>query len=105
MTDTNNTTDATDVPTHDETSVAGRSARKVREGIVTSASMDKTITVTISERVKHAKYAKIVQRDNKLYAHDETNDAGVGDKVRIMETRPLSKNKRWRLVEVLERAR
>ncbi len=125
MTDTNNSTDAT---ANNEASVATvtreaatatseaatatseaatgeRSARKVREGIVTSAAMDKTITVTITERVKHAKYAKIVQRDKKLYAHDETNDAGVGDKVRIMETRPLSKNKRWRLVEVLERAR
>jgi len=103
MTDTNNitgnTTDAVDVATSE------RSARKVREGIVTSASMDKTITVTITERVRHAKYAKIVQRDKKLYAHDETNDAGVGDKVRVMETRPLSKNKRWRLVEILERAR
>lgn len=109
MTDTNNitgdTTDATDITANNEAGVATRSARKVREGIVTSASMDKTITVTITERVRHAKYAKIVQRDKKLYAHDETNDAGVGDKVRVMETRPLSKNKRWRLIEILERAR
>ena len=103
MTDTNNITGNTTDAVHVATSE--RSARKVREGIVTSASMDKTITVTITERVRHAKYAKIVQRDKKLYAHDETNDAGVGDKVRLMETRPLSKNKRWRLVEILERAR
>jgi len=106
MTDTENTTnDTADATAISEATTGERSARKVREGIVTSASMDKTITVTITERVKHAKYAKIVQRDKKLYAHDETNDAGLGDKVRVMETRPLSKNKRWRLVEILERAR
>ncbi len=106
MTDTTNTSGHTSGNTESATVAAPeRSARKVREGIVTSASMDKTITVTITERVKHAKYAKVVQRDKKLYAHDETNDAGVGDKVRVMETRPLSKNKRWRLVEILERAR
>ena len=82
-----------------------RAARKVREGLVTSAGMDKTIVVTITERVRHAKYNKFVLRSKKLYTHDEANDAGVGDKVRVMETRPLSKNKRWRLVEILERAR
>ena len=82
-----------------------RNARKVREGLVTSAGMDKTIVVTITERVRHAKYNKFVLRTKKLYAHDETNDAGVGDRVRVMETRPLSKSKRWRLVEILERAR
>ena len=82
-----------------------RKARKVREGVVTSAAMDKTIVVTVIERVRHAKYNKFVLRTKKLYAHDETNDAGVGDKVRVMETRPLSKTKRWRVVEVLERAR
>ena len=63
------------------------------------------IVVTVTERVRHAKYNKFVLQSKKLYAHDETNDAGVGDKVRVMETRPLSKNKRWRLVEILERAR
>ena len=89
-----------------ETSTAeARKARKVREGVVTSSSMDKTITVTVTERVRHQKYNKFVLRSKKLYAHDEANDAGVGDKVRVMETRPLSKNKRWRLVDVLERAR
>ncbi len=82
-----------------------RAARKVREGLVTSASMDKTIVVTVTDRVRHAKYNKFVLRTKKLYTHDEANDAGVGDRVRVMETRPLSKNKRWRLVEIVERAR
>jgi small subunit ribosomal protein S17 len=82
-----------------------RSARKVREGVVVSSKMDKTIVISIVERVRHPKYAKFVQRTKKLYAHDEANDAQVGDRVRVMETRPLSKLKRWRLVEVLERAK
>jgi small subunit ribosomal protein S17 len=82
-----------------------RAARKVREGIVTSNAMDKTVVVTVTDRVRHARYNKFVMRTKKLYAHDENNDAGVGDKVRVMETRPLSKNKRWRLVEIVERAR
>jgi small subunit ribosomal protein S17 len=82
-----------------------RKVRKVREGVVTSAGMDKTIVVTVTDRVRHAKYNKFILRSKKLYTHDEANDAGVGDKVRVMETRPLSKNKRWRLVEVMERAR
>ena len=88
-----------------QTENESRSARKVREGIVSSASMDKTLVVAVTERVRHAKYNKFVLRTKKLYVHDETNDAGVGDKVRVMETRPLSKSKRWRLVEVVERAR
>ena len=79
--------------------------RKVREGLVTSSSMDKTITVTVTDRVRHPLYGKTMQRSTKLYAHDEANDANVGDRVRITETRPLSKLKRWRLLEVLERAR
>jgi len=82
-----------------------RSARKVREGVVVSNKMDKTAVVEVIDRVRHPKYAKFVLRTKKLYAHDEANDAGVGDKVRVMETRPLSKSKRWRLVEILERAR
>jgi small subunit ribosomal protein S17 len=89
----------------DTTAAETRNRRKVREGVVTSSSMDKTITVTVVERVRHPKYNKFVLRTKKLYAHDEANDAGLGDKVRVMETRPLSKNKRWRLVEILERAR
>jgi small subunit ribosomal protein S17 len=82
-----------------------RNARKVREGVVRSAGMDKTIVVEVVNRVRHVKYNKFILRSKKLYVHDESNDAGVGDKVRVMETRPLSKSKRWRLVEVLERAR
>ncbi|MEC7667126.1 MAG: 30S ribosomal protein S17, partial [Actinomycetota bacterium] len=79
-----------------------RAARKVREGIVTSNAMDKTVVVTVTDRVRHARYNKFVMRTKKLHAHDEANDAGVGDKVRVMETRPLSKNKRWRVVEIVE---
>ena len=82
-----------------------RGARKVREGLVVSAGMNKTAVVAVTERVRHARYGKTVLRTKKLYAHDETNDAGVGDRVRVTETRPLSKLKRWRLVEVLERAK
>ena len=82
-----------------------RNARKVREGIVVSNKMNKTIVISIVERVRHPKYAKFVSRTKKLYAHDDTNDAQIGDRVRVMETRPMSKQKRWRLVEVLERAK
>ena len=82
-----------------------RNARTVREGVVTSSAMDKTLVVTVTERVRHAKYNKFINRSKKLYVHDEANDAGVGDKVRVSETRPLSKTKRWRLVEIMERAR
>ena len=85
---------------------AGRhNGRKVREGIVASTAMDKTIVVKVVDRVRHQRYAKTVQRTKRLYAHDEANDARAGDRVRVQETRPLSKQKRWRLVEVLERAR
>jgi small subunit ribosomal protein S17 len=84
---------------------AERNNRKTREGLVVSNKMDKTAVVAVIERVRHPKYAKFVMRTKKLYAHDETNDVNVGDKVRVMETRPLSKNKRWRVVEVLERAK
>jgi small subunit ribosomal protein S17 len=82
-----------------------RQNRKVREGVVVSYKMDKTIVISIVERVRHPKYAKFVQRTKKLYAHDEANDANIGDRVRVMETRPMSKQKRWRLIEVLERAK
>ena len=82
-----------------------RAARKVREGTVVSNAMDKTAVVAVVDRVRHAKYNKFVLRTKKLHAHDETNDVNVGDKVRVMETRPLSKTKRWRVVEVLERAK
>ena len=96
MSDTASSTDAPDT---------ARAARKVREGTVVSNAMDKTAVVAVVDRVRHAKYNKFVQRTKKLYAHDETNDVNVGDKVRVMETRPLSKNKRWRITEVLERAK
>lgn len=89
----------------DATTETERPARKVREGLVTSDKMDRTAVVTITERVRHPKYNKTVQRAKKLYVHDETNDLNVGDRVRVMETRPLSKLKRWRVLEVLERAR
>ena len=82
-----------------------RSDRKSRDGVVVSVKMDKTAVVAVVERVRHAKYDKFVLRTKKLYAHDEANEAKVGDKVRVMETRPLSKTKRWRLVEILERAK
>lgn len=83
----------------------GRKRRKVREGLISSASGDKTIVVLVTDRVRHRRYAKTVQRTTKLHAHDEENTANVGDRVRIAETRPLSKLKRWRLVEVVERAK
>jgi small subunit ribosomal protein S17 len=88
-----------------EAQTAERNARKVREGIVTSTGMEKTAVVTVTSRKPHPRYGKTMQRSKKFYAHDETNDAKVGDRVRIVETRPLSKKKRWRLLEIVERAR
>lgn len=82
-----------------------RAARKERIGVVISDKMNKTITVAIQRQVKHPIYGKFIKKTTKLMAHDENNDAHPGDTVRIMETRPLSKNKRWRLVEVIERAK
>jgi small subunit ribosomal protein S17 len=81
------------------------SARKTREGLVVSDKMDKTVVVAVEDRVKHPLYGKVMRRTNKLKAHDETNQVGVGDRVLIMETRPLSASKRWRVVEVLEKAK
>jgi small subunit ribosomal protein S17 len=85
--------------------VADRSARKVRTGVVVSDVRDKTVTVEITMSVRHPKYAKTIERRRKLQAHDEQNDAHVGDTVRVVETRPLSKTKHWRVVEIVERAR
>jgi small subunit ribosomal protein S17 len=85
--------------------VTRENRRKVREGLVLSIAMDKTAVVAVTERVRHRRYAKTVQRTRKLYVHDEENEASNGDRVRVAETRPYSKTKRWRLVEVLERAR
>jgi small subunit ribosomal protein S17 len=82
-----------------------RNSRKERVGVVVGDGMDKSILVAIQRQVKHPIYHKFVKKTTKLMAHDENNEAGVGDKVRIMETRPLSKRKRWRLVEIIEKAR
>ncbi len=82
-----------------------RSRRKVRVGVVVSDARDKTVTVEVPNSTAHPRYDKVVRRTTKFHVHDETNDANVGDTVEIMETRPISKQKRWRLVEVVERAR
>jgi len=82
-----------------------RGYRKVREGLVVSDKMDKTVVVAVEDRFKHPLYGKVVRRTSKLKAHDEANTAGIGDRVLLMETRPLSATKRWRVVEVLEKAK
>ena len=82
-----------------------RNLRKSRVGMVVSDKMDKTVVVAIEDNVKHPVYGKIIKRTLKVHAHDETNQCGVGDKVEIMETRPLSKTKRWRVVEIIEKAK
>ena len=82
-----------------------RGFRKTREGVVVSDKMDKTVVVAIQDRVKHGLYSKVLTRSRKLKAHDENNAAGIGDRVLIMETRPLSATKRWRVVEILEKAK
>ena len=85
--------------------IVARNTRKERIGVVTSNKMDKTIVVSVERKVKHPKYGKFVKRTKKFYAHDEKTECGIGDTVRIMETRPLSKLKNWGLVEILERAK
>ncbi len=85
--------------------LAGRGYRKVREGLVVSDKMEKTIVVEVEDRVKHGLYGKVIRRTSKLKAHDEQNVAGVGDRVQIMETRPTSATQRWRLVQVVEKAK
>ncbi len=82
-----------------------RARRKLRVGVVISDARDKTVTVEVPNSSKHPRYDKIVRRSSKFHAHDENNDANVGDTVRIMETKPISKQKRWRIVEIVERAR
>ena len=82
-----------------------RNARKTREGLVVSDKMDKTVVVSVEDRVKHALYGKVMRRTSKLKAHDEANECGIGDRVLIMETRPLSATKRWRVVQILEKAK
>ena len=88
-----------------EETVVTRKNRKVREGLVVSDKMDKTIVVALEDRKKHPRYSKVMRSTTKVKAHDEENSAGVGDRVLLMETRPLSATKRWRLVEVLEKAK
>jgi small subunit ribosomal protein S17 len=91
--------------TQENAQTVSRSSRKTRVGVVVSDKMDKTVVVSIERRVQHPVYGKFVRRTKRLKAHDERNDAKTGDTVRIMETRPLSKDKRWRLVEIVDRAR
>ncbi|MGX7681094.1 30S ribosomal protein S17 [Jatrophihabitans sp. DSM 45814] len=81
------------------------SDRKVREGLVVSDKMEKTVVVAVEDRVKHPLYGKVIRRTNKLKAHDEANEAGIGDRVLLMETRPLSATKRWRVVQIIEKAK
>ena len=100
----------TEVTRHDmsetnENAVAARTRRKVREGLVVSDKMDKTVVVEVEDRVKHPLYGKVLRRTSKLKAHDEQNACGIGDRVLLMETRPLSATKRWRVVEILEKAK
>jgi small subunit ribosomal protein S17 len=85
--------------------VEERGRRKVREGLVVSDKMDKTVIVAVEDRVKHPLYGKVLRRNTKLKAHDEQNSCGIGDRVLLMETRPLSSSKRWRVVEILEKAK
>ena len=89
----------------EETTTEQRGARKVLQGIVVSDKMDKTIVVLVEDRVKHPLYGKVMTKSSRLKAHDEENSAGIGDRVRVMEARPLSAQKRWRLVEIIERAK
>ena len=88
-----------------EQTATQRKPRKVREGLVVSDKMDKTVVVEVENRVKHAVYGKVMRRTSRLKAHDESNDCGIGDRVQIMETRPLSATKRWRVVEIMEKAK
>jgi small subunit ribosomal protein S17 len=89
----------------ENTTAPVRGRRKVREGLVVSDKMQKTVVVEVEDRVKHPLYGKVMRRTSKLKAHDENNSAGIGDRVLIMETRPLSATKRWRVVEIIERAK
>jgi small subunit ribosomal protein S17 len=95
----------TDMADEQADETAERNRRKVREGIVVSTKMDKTVVVAVIDRVQHPRYRKTLQRTTKLYAHDEANEVREGDRIRVAETRPMSRQKRWRVVEVLERAR
>ena len=93
------------MPETETTEATERNRRKTREGMVVGTKMDKTAIVAVTDRVRHRRYDKTVQRVTKLYVHDEDNTLNVGDRVKVAETRPLSKNKRWRLLEIVERAK
>jgi small subunit ribosomal protein S17 len=88
-----------------ETTATQRNTRKTREGLVVSDKMDKTVVVSVEDRVKHALYGKVLRKTARLKAHDEQNECGIGDRVLLMETRPLSATKRWRVVQILEKAK
>ena len=105
MSETQNEAATTAAPEARVAELEHRGDRKTRRGYVVSDKMDKTVVVSVEDRVKHALYGKVLRRTSKLKAHDEQNDCGVGDRVRIMETRPLSATKRWRVVEILEKAK
>ncbi len=104
-TETTEMTEATQPAVEEQQGSNARNSRKSRIGIVTSDKMSKTITVTVERRLRHPMYGKFVKKTKKFHAHDENETAGVGDTVRIMETRPLSKTKRWRLIEIIEKAK
>jgi small subunit ribosomal protein S17 len=91
--------------TSEQATPGGRNDRKVREGLVVSDKMDKTVVVSVEDRRKHPRYGKVMRQTARLKAHDENNECGIGDRVQIMETRPLSATKRWRLVKILEKAK
>ncbi|MEU6410825.1 30S ribosomal protein S17 [Microbispora sp. NPDC046933] len=97
--------EATETPTTETAAETQRNYRKTREGLVVSDKMDKTVVVAVEDRVKHPLYGKVIRRTTKYKAHDEQNACGVGDRVLLMETRPLSATKRWRVVEILEKAK
>jgi small subunit ribosomal protein S17 len=105
MAEAKKTTAGHESSAHDVKDVDARGYRKVRRGFVTSDKMDKTIVVEVEDRVKHPLYGKVIRRTSKVKAHDELNAAGIGDSVLISETRPLSATKRWRLVEIVEKAK
>ena len=105
MTTPNEDTTVTEKTTQAEPTTHSRGFRKVREGLVVSDKMDKTVVVAVEDRFKHPLYGKVVRRTSKLKAHDEQNSAVAGDRVLLMETRPLSATKRWRVVEILEKAK
>ena len=105
MSPANKEDNVTESPKTTGNAPGGRGYRKTRQGVVVSDKMEKTVVVTVEDRFKHPLYGKVVRRSSKLKAHDEQNSAGIGDRVLLMETRPLSATKRWRVVEIIEKAK